>query len=132
MSGAGCLCVVDDPQPSQIDACGPTTVIQNATEVGICCTTLSLCSCGPYSCRSDPAAQVCQCGTRLSLASLTLGTPVAECPPPTEAQKCCLSRDNGSCICSRLACAMEETAVANCSAAAAGACATGESIDACR
>ena len=50
------------------------------------------------------------------------GDLVAECPAPTAGQKCCFSQDNATCICSGLACAAEETQVANCSATAAGAC----------
>ena len=131
-SGSGCLCIAGDPQPGQITTCTPASVAQGETERGVCCVTQSLCACTRYTCRSDPASSFCQCGSVLTLASVTLGTAVAECPTPGPEQKCCMSQDNASCICSRLACAAEETQMPNCSATAAGACASGEDITACR
>src|SRR5262245_28823400 len=131
-TGTGCLCIADDTQPGQLDACSPTSVVQGATEQAICCTAQSLCSCIRYTCRSDPSSSFCQCGSVATLATVTLGSAVAECPAPTAQQKCCFSPDNGTCICSGLACAAEETAVPNCSAAAAGACNEGEAIAKCR
>ena len=70
-------------------------------ERGVCCVAQSLCTCTPYTCRSDPSSSFCQCGSVVALAGVTLGTAVAECPAPTAAQKCCFSQDNASCICSR-------------------------------
>ena len=131
-SGGGCLCLVGDPQPGHITTCSPVSVARSETERGVCCVTQSLCTCTPYTCRSDPASSFCQCGSVASLAAVTLGTAVAECPAPTAQQKCCFSQDNASCICSGLACAAEETQVPNCSATAAGACPAGEDIAACR
>lgn len=131
-SATGCLCLVDDGQAGQIDACSPTSVAENETERGVCCVSQSLCVCIRYTCRSDPGSSFCQCGSVLNLSSLTSGSLVGECPEPSAQQRCCFSQDNGTCICSRLACAGEEIAVANCSAAAAGACRPGEEIAACR
>ena len=131
-TGGGCLCILGDSQPGQLAVCSPASVAQGAIEQGVCCLAVSLCTCIRYTCRSDPATSFCQCGSVLDLAAVTVGTQVAECPPPTAAQKCCHSQDNGTCICARLACAAEETEVANCSAAAAGACPGGEEIAACR
>ena len=131
-TGSGCLCIVDDSQPGQLAACSPASVGQSALEQGVCCVAVSLCACIRYTCRSDPATSYCQCGSVLDLASVTIGAQAAECPPPTAAQKCCFSRDNATCICSRLACAAEETDVPNCSATAAGACPGGQEISACR
>jgi hypothetical protein len=131
-SGDGCLCLIGDPQPGQITACDPVSVARGEAERGVCCVTQSLCTCVPYTCRSDPASSFCQCGSVPTLATVTLGTAVAECPAPTAQQKCCFSQDNASCICSGLACAVEETQVSNCSATAAGACLAGEDIAACR
>jgi hypothetical protein len=131
-TGTGCLCIVNDPQPGQIDACTPTSVARDETEQGVCCVTQSICTCIRYACRSDPGSSFCQCGSVANLATVTVGVPVAACPAPTAAQKCCFSPDNSTCICSGLACGPEETPVANCSATAAGACAPGEEIAACR
>jgi hypothetical protein len=131
-TGTGCLCIVDDSQPGQLTACSPASVVQGTTEQAVCCTAQSLCSCIRYTCRSDPASSYCQCGSVAILATVTLGSPAAECPAPTAQQKCCFSQDNASCICSLLACAAEETEVAGCSAAAAGACSAGAAIAACR
>ena len=131
-TATGCLCFADDTQPSQITDCSPASVVQGATEQGVCCTAQSLCSCLRYTCRSDPASSYCQCGSVATLATVTLGSPVAACPAPVAPQACCFSQDNQSCICSRLACAAEETEVAGCSAAVAGACAAGEEIAKCR
>jgi hypothetical protein len=132
-TAGGCLCIADDEQPGQLTDCGPGSVAQNALEQGVCCTAVSLCTCLRYTCRSDPASSYCQCGSVVDLASVTLGTQVAECPVPTEAQKCCFSPDNHMCICSRVAaCAAEEMQVSSCSAAVAGACNSGEEIAACR
>jgi hypothetical protein len=131
-TGVGCLCLIDDAQLGQLTACSPSSVAQNEMERGTCCVAQALCSCIRYSCRSDPASAYCQCGTVATLAGMTLGSPVAECPAPVTGQKCCFSQDNATCICSRLACPEEETEVANCSAAAAGACASGEAIEKCR
>ena len=131
-SGGGCLCLVGDPQPGQLTTCSPVSVAPSETERGVCCVTQSLCTCTPYTCRADPASSFCQCGAAATLATVTLGTAVAECPAPTAQQKCCFSQDNASCICSGLACAAEETQVPNCSATAAGACPAGEDIAACR
>jgi hypothetical protein len=131
-TGNGCLCIVDDSQPGQLDGCSPASVAQGATEKGVCCTAESLCSCIRYTCRSDPSSSFCQCGSVATLASVTLGSPAAECPAPTAAQKCCFSQDNASCICSLLACTAEEVAVPGCSATVAGACNAGEAIEKCR
>jgi hypothetical protein len=131
-TGTGCLCIVNDPQPGQLDACTPTSVVQSEAERGVCCVTQSICSCIRYTCRSDPASSFCQCGSVANLSTVTLGVPAAECPPPTATQKCCFSPDNASCICSGLACGAEEMPVANCAASTAGACAPGEEIMACR
>jgi hypothetical protein len=131
-SATGCLCLIGDSQPGQITTCSPTSVAQNEMERGVCCVAQALCTCIRYTCRSDPATSYCQCGSTVDLATVTLGTQVAECPPPTTDQKCCASPDNGSCICSRLACGAEEIQVANCSATAAGACMAGGEIPACR
>jgi len=131
-SGGGCLCLVGDAQPGAIASCSPTSVAQSATEQGVCCVAQALCACTRYTCRSDPASSFCQCGSVLSLASVTLGTSVTACPAKTGEQKCCFSRDNATCICSRLACSAEETEVPSCSAAAAGACEAGQDIGACR
>jgi hypothetical protein len=131
-TGTGCLCIAGDSQPGQLAACSPASVAQNAMEHGVCCVAVSLCACIRYTCRSDTATSFCQCGSVLDLASLTIGTQVAECPPPMAGEKCCFSQDNATCICSRLACAAEEAEVPNCSAAAAGACRSGEEIAACR
>jgi hypothetical protein len=131
-TAGGCLCIANDTQPSTIDRCSPTSVAQNDMERGVCCTAQSLCTCIRYICRSDPGSSFCQCGSVPSLASVTLGSPVAECPTPIGTQKCCFSQDNASCICSGLACGAGETEVTNCSAAAAGACSSGEEIAACR
>jgi hypothetical protein len=128
----GCLCIVGDSQPGQIDTCSPTSVAQNATERGACCTAQSLCACIRYTCRSHPESSFCQCGSVDSLASVTVGAAVAECPAPTGGQKCCFSQDNATCICSGLGCDGEETEVPSCSAAAAGKCRSGEEITACR
>src|SRR5262249_40631550 len=116
----------------QLTACSPASVVQGATEQGVCCTAESLCWCIRYTCRSDPSSSYCQCGSVATLATVTLGSPVAACPAPAAGQKCCFSQDNASCICSRLACAAEETEVPGCSATAAGACNPGEAIGACR
>jgi hypothetical protein len=131
-SGGGCLCLVGDAQPGAIATCSPASVVQDATEQGVCCLAQALCTCTRYTCRSDPASSFCQCGAVLSLASVTLGTSVAECPAKLPEQKCCLSSDNATCICSRLACSAEEVEVPNCSAAAAGACEGDQAIEACR
>ena len=131
-TATGCICIVDDTQPGQITACSPASVTQAATEQGVCCAAQSLCSCLRYTCRSDPASSYCQCGSVATLATVTLGSPVAECPPPAASQSCCFSQDNQSCICSRLACAAEETQVPSCSASVAGACNAGEEIAKCR
>jgi hypothetical protein len=131
-TGTGCLCILDDAQPGQLTTCSPSSVAQNDMEKGVCCVAQSLCTCTRYTCRSDPASSYCQCGSVAILATVTLGTAVADCPAPTAGQKCCFSQDNASCICSRLACAAEETEVADCSATAAGACTSGEAIAACR
>jgi len=130
--GPGCLCMVDDPQPGQLTTCSPTSVAANDMQRGVCCLTQALCICTPYTCRSNPASSFCQCGSLSALAAVTLGSPVAECPTPTAAQKCCFSADNDSCTCANLACAAEETEVANCSATTAGTCDSGEEIDLCR
>lgn len=130
--GGGCLCLVGDPQAGSIADCSPVSVAQAETERGVCCLAESLCTCTRYTCRADPASSFCQCGSVLTLAGVTLGTFVAECPAPTAQQKCCFSQDNATCICSGLACAAEETQVPNCSATAAGACRAGEDIAACR
>src|SRR5437762_10201210 len=108
-TATGCLCFADDTQPSQITDCSPASVVQGATEQGVCCTAQSLCSCLRYTCRSDPASSYCQCGSVATLATVTLGSPVAACPAPVAPQACCFSQDDQSCICSRLACAAEET-----------------------
>jgi hypothetical protein len=131
-SSGGCLCLVGDAQPGAVATCSPASVVQNATEQGVCCLAQALCACTRFTCRSDPASSFCQCGALLSLAGVTLGTSVAECPAKTSEQKCCFSRDNATCICSRLACSAEEAEVPNCSAAAAGACESGQEIEACR
>jgi hypothetical protein len=131
-TAGGCLCFVDDAQPGDVNTCSPTSVVANEMERGVCCLTLSLCTCTRYSCRSDPGSSFCQCGSVTTLAGVTLGSPVAECPAPTADQKCCFSQDNDTCVCSRLACAAEETAVSSCSATAAGACNSDEEIDTCR
>jgi len=131
-TSGGCLCIADDAQPGQLTECSPTSVAQSETERGVCCVTQALCACTRYTCRSDPASSFCQCGSVSTLASVTLGSPAADCPAPTAGQHCCFSQDNASCICARLACAEEETEVASCSAAAAGACVSGEEIAACR
>lgn len=130
--GPACLCELDAPQPGQLTTCSPTSVAATDTQRGVCCLTQSLCICTPFTCRSNPASSYCQCGSVSALAAVTLGSPVAECPPPTAAQKCCFSADNDSCTCANLPCAAEETEVANCSATAAGACDSGEEIDTCR
>ena len=131
-TGTGCLCIVDDTQPGTITDCTPTSVVQGATEQGVCCTAQSLCTCLRYTCRSDPGSSYCPCGSVATLATVTLGSPVAECPAPVAPQVCCFSQDNQSCICSRLACAAEEMQVAGCSGAVAGACNPGEEIARCR
>ena len=131
-TGNGCLCIVDDSQPGTLTTCSPTSVAQSEMEKGVCCVAQSLCSCIRYTCRSDPGSSFCQCGSASNLATVTLGSPVAECPTPAATQKCCFSPDNQTCICSGLACAAEEMQVANCSATAAGACSSGEDIAACR
>jgi len=131
-TGTGCLCIVDDAQPGQITDCSPASVPRSEAERGVCCVTQSICACIRYTCRSDPGSSFCQCGSVANLATVTLGSAVAECPPPTGTQKCCFSPDNSTCICSGLDCAAEETPVASCSATAAGACAPGEEIAACR
>jgi hypothetical protein len=131
-TGTGCLCIVGDSQPGQAATCSPTSVPQNEMERGVCCVAQSLCSCIRYTCRSDPASSFCQCASVATLAAVTLGSPVAECPAKTGTQKCCFSQDNATCICSGLACAAEETEVPSCSATAAGACRSGEEINACR
>jgi hypothetical protein len=131
-TGTGCLCIVNDAQPGQLTACGPTSVPLNEAERGVCCVTQSICACIRYTCRSDPASAFCQCGSVANLATVTLGSPVAECPTPTATQKCCFSPDNATCICSGLGCGPEEMQVESCSATAAGACAPGEDIAACR
>ena len=131
-TGTGCLCIVDDTQPGQLTACSPTSVAANAMEQGVCCVAQSLCTCTRYTCRSDPSSSYCTCGSVAILTTVTLGSPVAECPTPAPGKKCCFSQDNASCICSGLACGPEEIEVANCSAAAAGVCANGEAIDKCR
>ena len=131
-TGTGCLCIVEDSQPGQLDACSPASVVQDEMERGVCCVAESLCACLRYTCRSDPGSSFCQCGSASSLAGVTLGNPVAECPPPASGQTCCFSQDNATCICARISCAEGEVAVANCSAIAAGACRSGEDIAACR
>jgi hypothetical protein len=131
-SDTGCLCLVGDPTPSSITTCSPTSVAQNPMQRGVCCVAQSLCTCTPYTCRSDPASSFCQCGSVSSLATVMLGAPVLDCPAPTSGQKCCFSQDNATCICSGLACSAEETEVPNCSAAAAGACRSGDEITVCR
>jgi hypothetical protein len=131
-TGAGCLCIVDDPQPGQLTACSPTSVAQNEMERGICCLTLSLCTCIRYTCRSAPASSFCQCGTVTDLAAVTLGDPVAECPMPVAGQKCCFSGDNATCSCALRDCDAAESEVPNCSAVNAGACNGGEGIPTCR
>jgi hypothetical protein len=131
-SGGGCLCIAGDAQPGQLTTCSPASVVETDAERGVCCVAQALCTCTRYTCRSDPASTFCQCGSTLALAGVTLGAPAAECPPPASGQKCCFSQDNASCICSRLACAAEESEVPNCSAVAAGACPGGEDITACR
>ena len=131
-TGTGCLCIANDAQPGQLTDCSPTSVVENDMEKGVCCVAQALCSCVRYTCRADPASSYCQCGPVSTLATVTVGSPVVECPAPAAGQKCCFSQDNASCICSRLACAAEETEVPACSAAAAGACPAGEDIPACR
>jgi hypothetical protein len=131
-TGNGCLCIVADNQPGQLAVCNPASVVQNETERGVCCVAEALCACLRYTCRSDPNSSFCQCASVSSLAGVTLGNPVAECPPPASGQTCCFSQDNATCICARLACADDEVEVANCSASAAGACRSGEEIAACR
>lgn len=130
--GPACLCELDAPQPGQLTTCSPTSVAANDMQRGVCCLTQALCICTPFTCRSDPASSYCQCGSVSALAAVTLGSPVAECPPPTAAQKCCFSADNDSCTCANLPCAAEETEVATCSATTAGACDSGEEITTCR
>jgi hypothetical protein len=131
-SGGGCLCLAGDAQPGAVATCSAASVVQSAMEQGVCCVAQALCACTRYTCRSDAASSFCQCGSVLSLASVTLGTSVAECPAKMSEQRCCFSRDNATCICSRLACSAEETEVSSCSAAAAGACDSGQQIEACR
>lgn len=131
-TGTGCLCIINDSQAGQLTECSPTSVPANENEGGVCCVTQAICVCTRYTCRSDPGSSFCQCGSVANLATVTLGSPVAECPAPTGTQKCCFSPDNSTCICSGLACAAEEMQVASCSATAAGACAPGEEITACR
>jgi hypothetical protein len=131
-TGGGCLCIADDAQPGQLTECSPTSVAQSEMEHGVCCVTQALCACLRYTCRSDPGSSFCQCGSVSTLASVTIGSPVAECPAPAAGKHCCFSQDNATCICSGLACADEETEVAGCSASAAGACNSGEDITACR
>jgi hypothetical protein len=131
-TGTGCLCIVADSQPGQLDACSPASIVQSETERGICCAAESLCTCLRYTCRSDPGSSFCQCASVSSLAGVTLGSAVADCPPPASGQTCCFSEDNATCICARLACAEGEVSVENCSAVTAGACRSGEDIAACR
>jgi hypothetical protein len=131
-TAGGCLCLLDDPQPGTLGACSPATIVRDAQEQAVCCLNEFLCSCNRYGCRSDDAASYCQCGLVTDLAGVTIGVPVAACPPPTPQQRCCLSSSNATCICSRLACAAEEVEVPSCAAATAGTCVEGEAIAACR
>jgi len=136
---SGCLCVFgEDDDPGPLATCDPTSVIQSAggAEQGVCCEEEVFCGCDAYVCRNDQARQYCQCGTTFSVSTAVQGSPVFECPPiiPVEEQKCCLSVENRTCICSVLPCDENAVGVATCSLAEIAVCypAAPRVVSACR
>ena len=119
---SGCLCAAREAQPDDVVACSTSSVATHSGEQGSCCGSADLCTCDSFACKSDSTLGFCQCGPAADIPAALEGAAAAGCPTPGAGQKCCLTAESRSCVCSTSDCDSGAMTVANCTVALVSTC----------